>query len=318
MSSVGNELGLDGRLVDLVPSQYVDSLRFLKLQIVSPMKYPLISFFLVLPLILAPTAFADAKLDAHKAILEKTLAEIDATAKENVEKTNVAYLKMLLKLKQKVQQEGDLDKAKAVIAEVTRFEADAVAAPRESSLKDLAEVQRAYAAELAKVDRTKKASQRSLLKKYDIALEKLQKQRVQEGKIDAAQAVRAERERASSMSPSIPVAKLQKPTADLDKPRPAPQKKSIAEIIVGSIYGVNGSRKSWAVSFKPDGVAWEHYKGRQVGKVSWRVRDDVIYVDKIPAVPSWTKRFKLIDQNTLLGIGKDGREGMRLLKFERQ
>ena len=150
---------------------------------------------LILPLIFGSSlAIADAKLDGYKASLERQLVEIEDATSESVERANETYHKMLSKVKHKVQQQGDLDKTTAIIAEIERFEADGTEVQERSKISGLAKVQRAFSAELEKVERSRIAQRRTLLKKYNIALEKLQKRRVQEGNIEAATLVKEERQ----------------------------------------------------------------------------------------------------------------------------
>ena len=102
-----------------------------------------------------------------------------------------------------MQKEGNLDKARAVVAEIGRFKAKNGVAKTRSGISELAKVQQAYAAELERIDKSTGASQRRLLKQYDIALEKIEKIRVRQGDLDAADIVREERKRASNVIPML-------------------------------------------------------------------------------------------------------------------
>jgi len=144
--------------------------------------------------------------------LAETCAEFKAVwdvYKTNAEKINAEfqpkfdalqqqYGKALETLKGTAQRRGDLDKAKAVIAEMARFE-ETKSLPPEPDKDAIAEIKTLQANAIrpfTPLEKDRLARMTTLTRRYGQALEQLQTDLVKAGKFDEATAVRTMRERA--------------------------------------------------------------------------------------------------------------------------
>ena len=106
------------------------------------------------------------------------------------------YKKALETLKTVVQNQGDLVKTKAVIAEIERFqkEKSQPAAVNESEIQEIKTFQSSYVKQYVKLETDLTIKLGALTVKYEQDLDCLQKDMVKAGKLDEATAVQAERE----------------------------------------------------------------------------------------------------------------------------
>jgi formylglycine-generating enzyme required for sulfatase activity len=106
------------------------------------------------------------------------------------------YKKALETLKTVVQNQGDLVKTKAVIAEIERFqkEKSQPAAVNESEIQEIKTFQSSYVKQYVKLETDLTIKLGALTVKYEQDLDCLQKDMVKAGKLDEATAVQAERD----------------------------------------------------------------------------------------------------------------------------
>ena len=145
---------------------------------------------------LMPVFAADLKTfrDAY----QKNSAEILQSCTPQFADLQQQYTKALEAMKTTVQNQGDLVKTKAVIAEIDRFqkEKSQPAALNENELKEIKVYQVAYVKRYAKLETDLTLKLGALTEKYELALDRLQKEKVKAGKLDEATAVSEEREKA--------------------------------------------------------------------------------------------------------------------------
>ncbi|MEI7946668.1 MAG: SUMF1/EgtB/PvdO family nonheme iron enzyme [bacterium] len=145
---------------------------------------------------LMPVLAADLKTfrDAY----EKNSADILQSANPQFADLQQQYKKALEAMKTTVQNQGDLVKTKAVIAEIDRFqkEKSQPATLNEKELPEIKAFQVAYVKQYAKMEIDLTLKLGALTEKYELALDRLQKEMVKAGKLDEATAVSEEREKA--------------------------------------------------------------------------------------------------------------------------
>ena len=145
---------------------------------------------------LMPVLAADLKTfrDAY----QKNSAEILQSANPQFADLQQQYKKALEAMKTTVQNQGDLVKTKAVIAEIDRFqkEKSQPATLNENELKEIKAFQVAYVKQYAKLETDLTMKLGALTEKYELALDRLQKEMLKAWKLDEATAVSEEREKA--------------------------------------------------------------------------------------------------------------------------
>jgi len=132
--------------------------------------------------------------DVYKTNTEKINAEFQPKAEALYQQ----YGKALETLKGNVQRRGDLEKAKAVIAEMERFEAAKVlpSAPDEEAIAEIKALQASTIRPLAALEKDRLSRMATLTRRYGQALEQLKADLTRAGKFDDATAVSEARERA--------------------------------------------------------------------------------------------------------------------------
>ena len=132
--------------------------------------------------------------DVYKVNAEKINAELQP----KFDALQQQYQKALETLKSTAQNRGDLEKVKAIIAEMERFEAtkNIPSAPDEETIAEIKNLYANAAKPFAALEKDKASRMTALTKRYGQALEQLQASLVKAGKLDEATAVKAARERA--------------------------------------------------------------------------------------------------------------------------
>jgi hypothetical protein len=170
-----------------------------------------------------------------------------------------AYTNEINVLRNKTQKAGDLDKLKTILAEVARVQAEQTLP---STLPDVSELKAIGAAyqqccQEAKIRRAQRIV--ALASQYDKALDTLQRRLTQEGKLDDATAVQAERQTLPASEPLATARTLlrttqgtaQPPASGLTETRKVPDQRLPAEF-KGKFY------------VSVDDAATIYLKGRQV------------------------------------------------------
>jgi formylglycine-generating enzyme required for sulfatase activity len=136
-----------------------------------------------------------ADLKSYKDVYDKNLEEIILGHGPKAVGLQEQYGKALDDLKAKVQGQGDLEKTKAVMAEMERFKKDKniPEVPSESEIPEIKKLQAASAKQMSDLETDKARKVTTLATQYDGALERLQKELTKAGKIDEATAIQEER-----------------------------------------------------------------------------------------------------------------------------
>ena len=139
-------------------------------------------------------------MKTYKGIYEKNSEEIRGNFQPKFDGLHQQYKKSMEALKAAAQNQGDLAKIKAVIAEIERFQkAKAMpAAPEENALPIIKSFQSDYVKQYLNLEGDMIAQLGALTVKYEQALERLQKELVRSGKLDEATGVQQERDRAKT------------------------------------------------------------------------------------------------------------------------
>jgi formylglycine-generating enzyme required for sulfatase activity len=137
-------------------------------------------------------------LKTFREAYEKSSADILQSANPEFGDLQQKYKKALEAMKTTVQNQGDLVKTKAVIAEIDRFqkEKSQPATLNENELPVIKAYQVAYVKQYAKLETDLTLKLGALTVKYEQDLDRLQKEMVKAGKLDEATAVLEEREKA--------------------------------------------------------------------------------------------------------------------------
>jgi hypothetical protein len=158
------------------------------------------SYRIVSPLVVLLTCALSVwaeDLSTYRREYDESLEEIVLAHGAELKKLGRRYRAALEALKRTVQQTGDLNKTKAVIAEIDRWDLVQVvpARPSPQAITDVGRLQVSYHKQRAslEVDRAKK--HRALIAQYDWVLEQLQKELTKEGKLERATAVQQERQK---------------------------------------------------------------------------------------------------------------------------
>lgn len=152
-------------------------------------------------LLVAPVALLNAAdFKTYKDVYDKNMEEILLSRAPQDMELKQEYGKALDTLKAKVQGEGDLEKTKAVMAEIEKFQKDknVPSVPSESALPEIKKLQTASAKQMADFEMDKARKVITLVTQYDAALDRLQKDFTKAGKIDEATAVQEERNKVKS------------------------------------------------------------------------------------------------------------------------
>ncbi len=161
---------------------------------------------LIIPIRICAFAFLSllsvqgADLKTYKDVYEKESQEILESFKPKFDGLQQQYQKSLLALKTSAQNQGDLTKIKAAIAEIERFQKTKTlpAAPDENALPVIKSFQSDYVKQYTNLERDMTAQLGTLTSKYGQALDRLQKDLVRIGQLDEATAVQQEREKAQT------------------------------------------------------------------------------------------------------------------------
>jgi hypothetical protein len=132
-------------------------------------------------------------LATFKATYEKSLEPIIFTYATKMTDLGKQYTESLEALLANVQKQGDLEKTKAVMAEIARFNKDKVMPPKPSNMPGIKNGQARYAQVASALEADRARSVLALVTKYDQALERVQRKYVTSGSLDLAEAVQKER-----------------------------------------------------------------------------------------------------------------------------
>ncbi len=132
-------------------------------------------------------------LATFKATYEKSLEPIIFTYATKMTELGQQYTESLETLLANVQKQGDLEKTKAVMAEIARFNNDKVMPPTPSNMPGIKNGQARYAQVASSLEANRARSVLALVTKYDQALERVQRKYVTSGSLDLAEAVQKER-----------------------------------------------------------------------------------------------------------------------------
>lgn len=141
-------------------------------------------------------------ISALKASYEKCFEKVDIAHSAKIETWRQEYRRVLLALKEQTQAAAQLDAVIAVREEMDRLERDGDLTEDDvlSEPQALVELQTVYLSALAKIGFEKSETTLALWNKYDGWLESQERKLTREGKIDAALALRKERQRARNDS----------------------------------------------------------------------------------------------------------------------
>ncbi|MEI7900460.1 MAG: prefoldin domain-containing protein [bacterium] len=139
-----------------------------------------------------------ADLNAYRETFQTNSEDILQSYQPKFADLQQQYRKSLEALKTLVQNQGDLAKTKAAIAELDRFqkEKSLPATLDENELPEIKAFQAAYVKQYVKLETDMTVKLGTLTTKYERELERLQKDMVKAGKLDEATAVLEEREKA--------------------------------------------------------------------------------------------------------------------------
>ena len=133
-----------------------------------------------------------------KEVYQKSSEEILQSYQPKFDGVQQHYRKSLEALKTLVQNQGDLAKTKAAVAEIARFQ-KAKSLPStldEAEIQEIKVLQSSYVKKYAEIEKEMTAKLGSLSTKYEQVLDLLQKELVKDGKLDEATVVQAERAKA--------------------------------------------------------------------------------------------------------------------------
>jgi formylglycine-generating enzyme required for sulfatase activity len=133
-----------------------------------------------------------ADLKSYKDVYDNNLEEIVLGHGPRLAELGQQYLKSLEALRAKVQGDGDLEKTKAVMAEIEKFQKDKNVAA-DSTVPEIRKLQAAAAKQMSDMEMDKARKVTTLATQYDAALERLQKELTKAGKLDEATAIQEER-----------------------------------------------------------------------------------------------------------------------------
>jgi hypothetical protein len=136
----------------------------------------------------------------YKATYDKEMGYIVVEHGMSVSKLNESYSKLLDKLSERATGAGDLDKVRAVMAEIERFtnEKTIQSAKAKDSSPDLKRAQLSYLQNMKSLKATQARRIMALVSKYDSALGRLQTSLTKQKKLDDAFAVQNERKAVAS------------------------------------------------------------------------------------------------------------------------
>lgn len=138
-----------------------------------------------------------ADLKTYKDVYDKSLEEIVLGHGPKLQELQQQYAKSLEVVKARVQGGGDLEKTKAVMGEIERFQKDKNI-PLDSALPELKKLQNVFLKQLTDLEQDKARRVSTLVTQYDTVLEKLQKELTKAGKIDEATVIQGERDKVKS------------------------------------------------------------------------------------------------------------------------
>ncbi len=140
-------------------------------------------------------------LRTMKSIYEKSAEDIRNGFQPKFDGLQQQYQKSLEAFKTVAVSQGDLVRTKAAIAELERFRKTKClpAEPNENEVPEIKGFQSAYVSQYSKLEIDMTAQQGQLTTKYEQALERLQKERVKALKLDEAEEIRQEREKAQAV-----------------------------------------------------------------------------------------------------------------------
>ena len=146
--------------------------------------------------VLVSAGIASAKgLTTYRTTYEKQMEEIILLHGMKMSDLGQQYIKALDVLLAKVKTAGDLDKTTAVMNEIEQFRKEKAMPDKAPALLDIHNLQSSYTKQASTHETDKAKKIISLTRRYDQALERLQKSLVSSGKLDDARAVQEERQR---------------------------------------------------------------------------------------------------------------------------
>ncbi len=141
-------------------------------------------------------------LKSCKEVYQKNTEEILQAFQPKFDSLQQQYLKSLETLKASAQNQGDLSKTKAAVAESARFQ-KAKSLPSKSDDAEIPEIktlQASYVKQFSAWEQDMNAQLGALTAKYGQALDRLQKELVKAGKLDEATAVSEENNRVQTLN----------------------------------------------------------------------------------------------------------------------
>lgn len=200
------------------------------------------------------TDLCAGELDALKTKYEQTLEAIVLEHGLAVTKIGDEYTKSLFALLARVKGQGDLDRVTAVMDEMARFKRTATVPAELSEPLDIRSLQADYGSSVSEA-RTRHAGRLvELTRRYDKALERMQRALVAGDRLDDARAVQIERKRAGSseyylaaVARLTAIAEAQQQAADATQLRDAPpvERPKGARKFGGHYYMVYREPISW-------------------------------------------------------------------------
>lgn len=172
---------------------------------------------MLVSLLLGVSVHAD--FESLRAIHANKLSEIETVDAATRKKLHDWYARELRELRQRIQQEGDLNKVTTVIDEIRRFEEEANVGAMLSELPELARVQKAYQDHAVRIETGRARKVIELASRYDRALAAEEQNLVKQGAIEGAQDVRRERD---ELKTSEHLVKAQDWLNHVPPPEPAP------------------------------------------------------------------------------------------------
>jgi len=187
--------------------------------------------FLVLSLALAVASGNShaQDLESYKKKYQDALDKITADHAQQVENITKTYSAGLNTLKERVQAAGDLNKLKAVLAELSRFEKDQTFPTEEAKpIPEVLALVKDCQGKITQAVQTKARRIIALASQYDKALLRLQQESTRKGELDKATAIQEERKilaetetltAARALLAKASKAKQKQPSASVRKPK---------------------------------------------------------------------------------------------------
>ncbi len=250
------------------------------------------SLVLVLALAVASGNSHAQDLESYKKKYQDALDRITAHHAQQVESITKTYSVGLNTLKERVQAAGDLNKLKAVLAEISRFEKDQTFPTEESKpIPEVLTLVKGCQSKIAAAHESKAQRTVALASQYDKALLRLQQESTRKGELDKATAIQEERkilaETETLTAARALLAEASKARPSRPSPRPTPKPVTRRKL--------NDPDKGWTKLFRGSGPSiWN--TDTNVGEDSYAVS-----LDKAPEGIQFL-RMKLVETGEFIII----------------